>query len=495
MTRPCVLFACVLVPTLAVAQAPPASQPAFAGDSASIQRLLDAAAVSGGRVSVGIGRFRLDRPINIPPGVILAGSWETPHHAELARGTIFEVYAGRGNENAPPLITLNSSGGIRGITFYYPEQRIPGVVPYPYTIEGNGKHGTIANCTFVNPYKAIDFGSKPNELHFISNCYGCPLKIGIHIDQCTDIGRIENVHWNPHYWGASQWPGAPSTAAIMPYLFDNLVGFEFARTDWEYVFNTFCYGAKVGYRFFSSTTPVKPGTANGNFLGLGADWCRRTLLVEDCQAPGLLITNGEFVGGAGTDAMMELGATNTGPVYLSNCSFWGPAPIAAIVAGKGAASFSQCNFLNHGPRPEGAHTLEVRGGDLMVQACRFNVDMPDIHLGPQVSTAVILGNWFKRSKEITNETKGQVQEGFNVTSSQPAPPPAPAVPVAPTPTTAPAPMPPKPPAAAPVPPPPPAPVPPPAVTPPPATAPAAPRPAPAPPAAVPPPPAPATTRS
>ena len=45
----------------------------------------------------------------------------------------------------------------------------------------------------------------------------------------------------------------------------------FARTDWEYVFNTFSYGYALGYHFIQT----KSGACNGNFLGIGADMAVR----------------------------------------------------------------------------------------------------------------------------------------------------------------------------------------------------------------------------
>ena len=41
--------------------------------------------------------------------------------------------------------------------------------------------------------------------------------------------------------------------------------FVFARTDWEYVFNTFAFGYAIGYHFIASPH----GSCNGNFLGIG----------------------------------------------------------------------------------------------------------------------------------------------------------------------------------------------------------------------------------
>jgi len=381
-----------------------------ADDAVFIQKALDyAGSHGGGVVQLGVGKFRIDKPLNVPEGVTLAGVWEAPHHAQLTNGTVFRIYAGKNDENGPAAVTLNPSAAVKGITFFYPEQRIPGTIAYPYTIQGKGMHGSVLDCTFVNSYKAIDFGTYANELHLIRNCFGCPLKIGVHIDKCTDIGRIENVHFNPHYWGRAGSEGVPDWNALIKYIGENLVAFEFARTDWEYVLNTFEFGAKIGYRFYKGPD----GAANGNFLGIGADWSGRALLVEECQMPGLLITNGEFVGNPDTSIFMEIASTNTGPVQLGNCSFWGPASTIAKIDGGGTVSFSQCTFLNHGKDTE-AFSIDALSGDINVSNCRFGVSRPDIHLGKGVTTAVISGNQFRGSKDITNESTGDVQEGLNV---------------------------------------------------------------------------------
>ena len=379
-------------------------------DSAAIQRALDyAGANHGGVVQLAAGKYRIDKPLNVPEGVTLAGVWEAPHHAQLSNGTVLSIYAGKNDENGPAAITVNASSAVKGITFFYPEQRIPGTIAYPYTIQGKGMHGSVLDCTFVNPYKAIDFGTYSNELHLIRNCFGCPLKVGVHIDKCTDIGRIENVHFNPHYWGRAGSEGVPDWGELIKYIGENLVAFEFARTDWEYVLNTFVFGAKVGYRFYSGPD----GSVNGNFLGIGADWCGRAVLVEQCQPPGLLITNGEFVGSDKTDIFMEVAATHTGVVLLGNCSFWGPASQIAKIDGTGTVSFSQCTFLNQG-KSKDAFTIDALSGDINISNSRFWMDRPDIHLGKNVTTAVISGNRFNKAKRITNESTGDVQEGLNV---------------------------------------------------------------------------------
>lgn len=389
-------------------------------DAPAIQRAMDAAATEhGGRVALTAGRFILRSSLTVPEGVTLAGVWESPHHAVLDRGTVFHVYANHGQTEGTPLILLSPSSAIRGITFFYPRQQVPDVIPYPWTVRGRGMHNSIIDCTFVNAYQAIDLATHHHELHYVRNCFGCPLVAGIRVDQCTDIGRIENVHFNPHYWGRAEAKNAPEPAELHPFLENHLIAFEFGRTDWQYVHNTFCFGAKIGYRFVDG----EPVGANGNFLGIGADWCERAIVVEACQKPGLLITNGEFVGGDQAQVMVDVRPSNTeGTVQFNNCSFWGVCPGVARIAGTGLVSFSQCYFQNYKPEDADTFTLMAAGGDLSVQDCRFAIDRPGIDLGQGLATARIIGNQFTGQKLIRNRSHAQVQQGLNtVRRAQPEP--------------------------------------------------------------------------
>ena len=407
----CVLPLCFITAVGYSSATPNAKLVGIAGDgkkdeSAVIQKALDeCAAKGGGTVKLPAGKYRLDKPITVPSGVTLAGEWEAPHHAQLAKGTVILAYAGRGRENGSPLVSLSPSSAVKGLTFFYPLQRIPETKPYPWTIQGSGMHCSVMDVTLVNSYKGIDFATHANELHYIRNVFGCPLKVGISVDQCTDIGRIENVHFNPHYWMRAEVEGIPTWEALSAFLAQNCTAFEFARTDWEYVFNTFSYGCKIGYRFYAS----KHGACNGNFLGIGVDWAQIPMLVEQTQEPGLLITNGEFVGGQGCETQIEVTKSHGGVVQLANCSFWGPAKRIARIAGDGMVSFSQCNFVNWGD----AYAIEAHGGDVTVQACRFAHGEKHVTLEPKVKTAVISGNTMLSPTRIDNRSKGDVQIGGN----------------------------------------------------------------------------------
>ncbi len=375
----------------------------------ALQKELDRAGASGGgEVNLPPGRYRIDGSLSVPSAVTLSGSWKAPHHGHGLLGTVLEAYGGRGSEEGPALVELEPSSAVRGLTIIYPEQGIPGTVPYPPTIRGRGMHPTVMDINFVNPYYAIDL-SERHELHHIRNVFGCPLDKGIVIDGCTDIGRVENVHFNPHYWDRSGADNVPDWRALLKYIWDHCEAFTIARSDWEYHLNTFSFGCHVGYRF----TRSEHGACNGNFLGIAADWAWRALLVEHTQRPGLLITNGEWVGGEGSEAMMEVTPEFDGTVQLSNNSFWGPGERNALVDGKGVVSFSQCNFCNWDHGEEGRSAIEAKGGSLMVRGSTFWEEKNHLLLSGDLRAAVITSNLFRGGPKMENRSHAELQEGLN----------------------------------------------------------------------------------
>jgi hypothetical protein len=378
----------------------------------AIQAALNLAAQKGGaEVFLPAGRYRLDGSLTVPSGVSLKGSWQGPHHARLKTGAVLLAYGGRGDEDGTPLVSLEPASCVQGLTIYYPEQKIDDVKPYPWAIQGRGMHASVMDVTLVNPYKGIDFGTHHNELHYLRNIFGCPLKIGVYVNRCTDIGRIENVHFNPHYWFRDEGDGEPRPDAgkLFHYLITEGEGFVFGRTDWEYVLNTFCYGYRIGYRFIAT----KDGMCNGNFLGIGADGTQNAVVVEESYPYGILITNGEFVSmNADDPVQIILGPKNEGVVQFQNCAFWGPSNQIARIQG-GKASFAQCNFHYWDREQKGLPAIEAAGGSLIVQNCFFHQPFQHIRLGPDVNSAVITGNMMQGKVAIENNCKKEVQINSN----------------------------------------------------------------------------------
>jgi hypothetical protein len=383
-------------------------------DTGAFQEALNFFGSKGGTVYVPRGTYLFSGSLNIPQSVTLKGSFESvPAHNGIRDkglplpgddGTTFLVTGGKGDEDASPFITLNTNSTLCGVLLYWPLQD-PEKKPdsYPWAVAMRGKNPAILDVEMLNPYNAID--ASKNERALIRNISGQALRRGIYVDGIYDIGRIENVHWNP-WW------------SMQPELFNwqkaNGEAFIFERTDWHYVLNTFCYGYHVGYKFGGSSN----GVCNGNFLGIGADACHTSVLVEKSAPMGVLITNGEFVAMDGENpVMVRIEEENEGNVNFSNCSFWGPCNQNAVISGKGITTFSDCIFQQWDRNNEGLYSILAVSGSLVIRGCSFMTDSPQLFLGENVARAVVTGNLVQGEIRITNESVNVVIKD-NVSSSR-----------------------------------------------------------------------------
>jgi len=380
-------------------------------DTAAFQKALDAAAkVGGGVVCAPVGNYFFAGHLNIPKAVTLAGVWQSvPAHNGIRDrglpkptddGTTFLITEGAGNENASPFITLNTNSTLKGVVLYYPQQNEDDIPkPYPWAIAMRGKNPAVLAVEMLNPYNGID--ATKNERHLIRDIQGQPIRRGILVDAIYDIGRIENVHFNP--W----WSMKPK---LFRWQMENGEAFIFGKSDWQYVYNTFCFGYNIGYKFIRTKT----GQCNGNFLGIGADDCYTALVVEQCAPYGLLITNGEFVSFHGPDpTMIKVEKTNTGSVRFVNCAFWGPSNQIAKIAGTGTVGFSDCTLVQWGGKDGSRHAIQVQSGTVLIRGCEFQQNRPHILLGKKVSRAIIAENIFEGPKRISNQSQGSVKIGLN----------------------------------------------------------------------------------
>ncbi len=380
-------------------------------DTAAFQKALDAAAkVGGGVVYAPLGNYFFAGHLNIPQAVTLAGVWQSvPAHNGIRDrgrpkptddGTTFLITEGAGNENAPPFITLNTNSTLKGVVLYYPRQNVDDIPkPYPWAIAMRGKNPAVLAVEMLNPYNGID--ATKNERHLIRDVQGQPIRRGILVDAIYDIGRIENVHFNP--W----WSMKPK---LFRWQMENGEAFIFGKSDWQYVYNTFCFGYNIGYKFIRTKT----GQCNGNFLGIGADDCYTALVVEQCSRYGLLITNGEFVSFHGPDpTMIKVEKTNTGSVRFVNCAFWGPSNQIAKIAGTGTVGFSDCTLAQWGGKDGSRHAIQVQSGTVLIRGCEFQQNRPHILLGKNVSRAIIAENIFEGPIRISNQSQGSVKIGLN----------------------------------------------------------------------------------
>ena len=378
------------------------------------QRLLDDAGKSGGgTVSVPAGRFRINGHLSVPANVTLQGIYRVPPTTGPVAitnltGSVLLAYAGRGDSNAPPFLRLaGNNASIAGLIVAYPEWKQTDVPPIPYppcVLSQDTENVGVQECLLLNPYEAIRLVRA--HRHLIRNVTGYPIWRGIFVDECYDIGHIENVHF---------WPFGVSYEATNPYckwINTQGVAFEIARADWHYILNTFCFGYGIGYKFSQS----KAGSSNGNFVGLGADSCERAVVVQQAQPPGLLFVNGEFVGRwSSTNAVcMEIEPGAEGKVSLANCSFWGPIDRCVWMrSAVGQFTASACNFVHWDVRASGSPALQLDAGRAIIQGCTFGQDNLHVEIKPEVKSAIITGNQAAGGLRVENGAGKRVQMGFN----------------------------------------------------------------------------------
>ncbi|MBI5863870.1 MAG: hypothetical protein HZB38_05065 [Planctomycetes bacterium] len=374
--------------------------------------LVIAGQAGGGIVEAPAGRYRFDGTLTIPAGVTLQGTYRVPPTSGVPNakpdGTTLLTYAGRGAPDGPPFIRLaGQNSSIVGVVVIYPECRQADVppVPYPPCVESTDTNSVaVQECCFLNAYEAIKL--ERAHRHLVRNVTGYPSRRGIYVDECYDIGHIENVHFWP--FGVNYQPEDP----YCKWINTEGVAFELARTDWHYVFNTFCFGYGVGYRFSES----KAGAANGNFLGVGADSCRRAILVEQAQPYGLLITNGEFVGRWGsTDSVtVEIGPKAVGKVSMLNCSFWGPIDRCVWMRSPaGQFTADACNFVHWDNANRGSPAIQLDAGKAIVQACTFAQSGTAVQVGAHVRSAILSANQADGGFEIENHAGERTQASVN----------------------------------------------------------------------------------
>ena len=325
----------------------------------------------GGYVYAPTGKYLFNGQINIPDGVSLVGSYLTvPQHQRptidtLNDGTILLCKYGRKSNNiSDSFITIGHSATLQGVTIFYPQQLCDGSVPveYPPTIWMNQANSAVFDVELLNSWYGIYAVGAAR--HFISRVQGQPIYVGLFIDETYDIGRIENVHWNPWYCGNVNYTSIQTIDGT---------AFVFARSDWEYVLNTFSFGYAIGYHFIESST----GAMNGNFVGIGADYCCNvSILIDASQPMGLLITNAEFTAfhtdkfAPNNDAIpthVIIGENNVGAVQFENTNFWGPAQYVARLYGDSPTTFMSCVFVQWDLySPNGSPAIYSNNGEVIL---------------------------------------------------------------------------------------------------------------------------------
>ena len=394
--------------------------------SSELQSALDALKASGGgTLYLPAGRYLVDKPIKIPSGVELRGSWDVQHHTQNGGTAIFTNYdGGDAGENAPSLIQLETNAGIRGITLAQlniisGEYSAESPRKTPFLIQGQGPKVYVINVTIAIGDKGIDLASYDTSGHYVDYLGGVPLRAGIWVGGGAEGGFIRNMQFNPHY--GSRLPeggqGYPRVA-MLRFVQSNCSALKFADVKNQTIFNNFVYGSVYGIHFLKDEITGKyPGKMT--MIGHGSDGCTYSLFVEDADKDTKIIAvNSELVNtkipNEPVRSYVLMGKEmNTSKVHpdakliLYNSAFWG-SPVFGAIINSGIVSFQQANFSR-----SGTYGVDVRGGRAHVYTSYFAQEIPDTvtlngyaRLGMYGNLIELTNNYYISGFRFDKEGKG-----------------------------------------------------------------------------------------
>lgn len=394
--------------------------------SSELQSALDALKASGGgTLYLPAGRYLVDKPIKIPSGVELRGSWDVQHHTQNGGTAIFTNYdGGDAGENAPSLIQLETNAGIRSITLAQlniisGEYSAESPRKTPFLIQGQGPKVYVINVTIAIGDKGIDLASYDTSGHYVDYLGGVPLRAGIWVGGGAEGGFIRNMQFNPHY--GSRLPeggqGYPRVA-MMRFVQSNCSALKFADVKNQTIFNNFVYGSVYGIHFLKDEITGKyPGKMT--MIGHGSDGCTYSLFVEDADKDTKIIAvNSELVNtkipNEPVRSYVLMGKEmNTSKVHpdakliLYNSAFWG-SPVFGAIINSGIVSFQQANFSR-----SGTYGVDVRGGRAHVYTSYFAQEIPDTvtlngyaRLGMYGNLIELTNNYYISGFRFDKEGKG-----------------------------------------------------------------------------------------
>jgi hypothetical protein len=332
----------------------------------------------GGIVFLPPGHYNFRKPITIPTGVELKGSVDVPS-LPTGPGSAMEIYAGKGDEDGTPFITMEPGSGIRGLVMDYPEQIVQllsdptlnssDVYHYPYVIRGN-KDVYIVNIALRACYNGIDLFTNKCDNHYMDYLAGHVFKTGIKVGGGSIGGHIYNSQFNQIAYGSGyetkfgQWPNSPvndtNIALAYAYCWNHLNFITLENCTDQILFNNFDFGSNKGVTLGAG--------ANGISLGQGIDAGMNSFYIQGVGMNGFNFINSQVVTTL-PDSVLQIYKDNnryiqvdpafSGKVTFFGADFWGqPQNIAVDVRG-GAIELQAGNFSNSGQKTFGSISADA----------------------------------------------------------------------------------------------------------------------------------------
>ncbi|MDR1527500.1 MAG: discoidin domain-containing protein [Dysgonamonadaceae bacterium] len=368
-------------------------------NSDALQSLLEQSKTDGGGiVFLPPGHYNFRKPLTIPSGVELKGSVDVPS-LPTGPGSVMEIYAGKGDENGTPFITMEQGSGIRGLVMNYPEQLVQlltepernggDVYHYPYTIRGN-KNVYIVNIAFRTSYHGIDLFTNPCDNHFVDYPSGHVFKTGIRVGGGSKGGHIYNAQFNQIAYGSGgetkfgAWPNSPDNTQAdqdkykrehdlaYAYCWNNLHFLIIEDCEDQVLYNNFDFGSNRGLTLHDG--------ANGICLGQGIDQGMNSFYINGIGNNGFHFINTQIVttapGNPGevkdeykqNNRYFQTTSNFTGKVSFFGADFWGQPQNISNDIQNGTLELQAGNYDNSGQRNFGSisstGTFDIIGSNI-----------------------------------------------------------------------------------------------------------------------------------
>ncbi len=360
-------------------------------NAAAFQAALDAAAPTGGTVYVPAGNYPFHGEIRVPSGVELRGCFDVPHHT-VSGGSVLVVLGGKGEADGAPFIELESGSGLRGLTFWYPEQRFEPdeIIPYPFAVRGLGPDCWLIDVTMAPAYQGVDFWTHPSDGHIVRYLAGSYLRKGIIVSKSDRAGWIEDCQFNPHYAFRlhDSLDGKPEDTPgqfwrFVDYAREHLEGFRFGRCADARLYRNFLFAAYDGISFRDDD-----GGTHGRVVMHGTDTGSRCLFLEKTDPRGIEFINTQLV----PLGDWEIGAFISDPAFDGTAWFFNSQVWAGnttgILEGNGTILLQQLNTISG--------EIHIEGGTNYIENTLFQLPLrPHITIGPETAYARLVSNAYR----------------------------------------------------------------------------------------------------
>lgn len=369
--------------------------------TAGIQKALNhCEAAGGGTVYLPAGEYMITGSLTIPPRVALVGDWNDPDTMQGdAYGTVILANVPSKDTKEGGLFHLGGSGGVVGLTVYYPNQSLTAVKPYPAVFYTDGRGGnymlsTVKNCTVINGYRGIGacchtVNTNAHEQLTIENLKGTFLYTAAEVYNQADVGTWENVVVSGRYWANAKgrWMRSVDAADLNAYTTANTVGMMLGDLEWTEFSGLTIEHCNIGLKIVKGQRIQFAGSLYNTSITN----CSTGILVEDLDPRwGMLIANSVVDNGIqnGTKGLVKMvnvtttGKSSSGTVELKEESQIETVALPKVTIHKPQSHLTVANLPKDGKTDVSAalqgllNEMPSSGGILYLPAGAYRLDQP-----------------------------------------------------------------------------------------------------------------------